>query len=129
VSLELLETPVPGHVGGSTLTVLALRGDAATGQLEVAEIHDSSLAVGDIPSNAVRRMVHAADFRPWPQRTVFAGGQPFVYRWAGGHANCSRCRARLEHFAYRGMSGGDVRERGQGSGQPIWYCERCVRGG
>ncbi|MGA7988032.1 MAG: hypothetical protein WCB51_06495 [Candidatus Dormiibacterota bacterium] len=126
MSLKPLDTSVPGHVGGSTLTVLALRGDAATGQLEVAEVHDNSLALGDIPTNARRRLVPAADFRPWPQRTVFVGGQPFVYQWIGGRVNCSRCDARLEHFAYAGKSGGDVRERGQGSGQPLWYCDDCV---
>jgi hypothetical protein len=126
--LKYLQTPVPGRVGGSTLIVLAIRGDAATNQLEVAEIHDVSFALGDIPENTTHRVVPAADFRPWPQQTVFIGGQPFVYQWAGGHPRCARCQAELEHFAYSGMSGGDVRERGQGSGPPIWYCESCVRG-
>jgi uncharacterized protein with PIN domain len=73
-------------------------------------------------------VVPAADFRPWPQRTVFIGGQPFLHQWASGHARCARCDAELDHFAYAGMSGGDVRERGQGSGQPTWYCESCVSG-
>lgn len=126
--LKYLQTPVPGRVGGSTLIVLAIRGDAATDQLEVAEVHDVSLAVGDIPETTTRRVVPAADFRPWPQQTVFIGGQPFVYQWAFGHTRCARCNAELEHLAYSGMSGGDVRERGQGSGPPIWYCESCVRG-
>lgn len=123
-----LETPVPGRVGGSTLAVLAIRGDAAAGQLEIAEIHDSSLALGDIPENTPRRTVPSAEFRPWPQQTLFVGGQPFVYQWAGGHARCARCDAELEHFAYSGIPGGDVRERGQGAGPAIWYCGSCVRG-
>jgi hypothetical protein len=126
MSLRYLQTPVPGRVGGSTLIVLAIRGDAATDQVEVAEIHDASLAVGDIPETTTHRVVPAADFRPWPQQTVFVGGQPFVYQWVGGRARCAKCQAELEHFAYSGTSGGDVRERGQGSG-PTWYCERCVR--
>lgn len=126
--LKYLQTPVPGRVGGSTLIVLAIRGDAATDQLEVAEVHDISLAVGDIPETTTRRVVPAAEFRPWPQQTVFIGGQPYVYQWAFGHTRCARCNAELEHFAYAGISGGDVRERGQGSGPPIWYCDSCVRG-
>jgi hypothetical protein len=126
--LKYFQTPVPGRVGGSTLIVLAIRGDAATDQLEVAEVHDVSLAGGDIPETATRRVVPAADFRRRPQQTVFIGGQPFVYQWAFGHTKCARCNAELEHFAYSGMSGADVRERGQGSGPPIWYCESCVRG-
>ena len=126
--LKYLQTPVPGRVGGSTIVVLAIRGDAQTDQLEIAEINDVSLAVGDIPINTAHRVVPAADFRPWPQQTTFIGGQPFVYEWAGGRVKCARCDAELEHFAYSGRSGGDVRERGQGSGPPIWYCETCVRG-
>ncbi|MGD0195532.1 MAG: hypothetical protein ABSC35_11790 [Candidatus Dormibacteria bacterium] len=128
MTLQPLHTPVPGRVGGSTVIVLAIRGDASTGQVEVAEVHDVSLAVGDIPEHTTRRLVPAADFRPWPQRTAFIGGQPFVYQWVSGHARCARCDAELEHFAYTGRSGGDVREHGQGSGPPIWYCESCVRG-
>jgi len=127
MTLKPLDTPVRGRVDGSTVAVIALRGDAATGQLEVADIHDDSLALGDIPANAVCRIVPAADFRPWPQLTIFVGGQPFMYQWAGGHARCARCDAGLEHFAYTGISGGDVRER-HGSAQAIWYCEGCVRG-
>lgn len=126
--LKPLQTPVPGRVGGSALTVLAIRGDAETDQLEVAAVHDNSLGLGDVPENTTRRLVSAADFRPWPQQTVFIGGQPFVYQWARGHATCARCNVELEHFAYSGMPGGDVREHGQGSGPPIWYCESCVRG-
>lgn len=99
MTLKDLETPVPGRVGGSPFAVLALRGDADTGQLEIAEIHDNSLALGDIPANAVHRIVVATDFRPWPQRTVHIGGQPFVYQWAGGYARCARCDAELKHFA------------------------------
>jgi hypothetical protein len=128
MTLQDLEPPVPGRVGGSTLPVLAIRGDAETGQLEIAEIHDSSLALGDIPENTPRRTVAAAEFRPWPQQTVFVRGQPFVYQWTGGHARCARCGAELQPFAYSGIPGGDVRERGQGTGLPVWYCERCVRG-
>ncbi len=109
------------------LVVLAIAGDTSTDQLEVAEVHDSSIALGDIPENTRRRVVPAADFRPWPQRTMFIGGQPFVYQWAGGRERCARCGAEVEHFGYTGMSGGDVRERGVGTGSPIWYCESCVR--
>lgn len=128
MALKSLQRPVPGRVGGSALIVLAIGGDAGTDELEVAEIHDVSFAIGDIPENTTHRVVPAADFRPWPQQTVFIGGQPFVYEWARGQARCARCDAALEHFAYLGMSGGDVREHGQGSGPPIWYCESCVRG-
>jgi hypothetical protein len=102
--LTSLLTPVPGRVGGSALTVLAIRGDTATEQLEVAEVHDISLAIGDIPETTTRRLVPAADFRPWPEQRVFIGGQPFVYQWVRGHATCARCNADLEHFAYSGMS-------------------------
>jgi len=66
MTLQYLQTPVPGRVGGSTLIVLAIRGDAATDQLEVAEIHDVSFALGGIPENTPHRLVPAADFRPWP---------------------------------------------------------------
>ena len=127
MTLKDLAIAVPGRFGGSTLAVLAIRGDAETGQIQIAEIHDSSLAIGDIPENTARRMVPAAEFRPWPQQTVFVGGQPFVYQWAGGHARCARCDAELEHFAYSGVPGGDVREHSQGAGLRIWYCESCVR--
>ena len=127
MTLKDLDTPVPGRVGGSSLAILALRGDTATGQIEVAEIHDNSLAVGDIPATAVRRMVAATDFRPWPQRTVHIEGQPFVYQWTGGRSSCAKCGAELEHFAYVGRPGGDVREHAQGSAQRIWYCEGCAR--
>src|SRR5487761_903227 len=96
-----------------------IRADAETDQLEVAAVHDNSLGLGDVPENTTRRLVSAADFRPWPQQTVFIGGQPFVYQWARGHATCARCNVELEHFAYSGMPGGDVREHGQGSGPPI----------
>jgi len=83
VTLKYLQTPVPGRVGGSTLIVLAIRGDPTTDQLEVAEVHDISLALGDIPENTKHRLVPAAIFQPWPQQTVFIGGQPVVYQWAG----------------------------------------------
>jgi hypothetical protein len=126
--LKDLQAPVPGRVGGSMVIVQAIRGDAATDELEVAEVHDASLAVADIPETTTHRVVRAADFRPWPQQTMFIGGQPFVYQWAFGHSRCANCNAELEHFAFSGLSGGDVRERGQGSGQPVWYCESCVRG-
>lgn len=63
--LKYFQTPVPGRVGGSTLIVLAIRGDAATDQLEVAEIHDVSVALGDIP-----RTRHIA----WCPRPTFVRG-------------------------------------------------------
>lgn len=128
--LKPLDTPVPGHVGGSARIVLAVRGDGANGQLEVTEVRDNSVALGDIPSNAVCHVVAAGDFRPWPQRTVFVGGQPFVFQWAERHATCAQCGVTLEHFGYTGMPGGDVREHGQGAGhaRAIWYCDSCVRG-
>jgi len=122
-----LATAVPGRLDGSTIPVLAVRGDAKTGQLEVVEVHDNSLTLGDIPADAARRVIAASDFRPWPQTTRYIGGQPFIHRWAGGHARCARCEAELEHFAYNGTMGGDVRERGLGV-TSTWYCESCVRG-
>jgi hypothetical protein len=128
VTLKNLETTVAGRVEGSATEVIAIRGDAETGQLEIAEIRDNSLALGSIPANSVRRMVHAAQFRPWPQLTIHIGGQPFVYQWTGGHARCAQCGRALEHFAYVGTPGGDVRERGQGAIRPVSYCESCARG-
>jgi hypothetical protein len=128
VTLKDLESTVAGRVEGSAIDVIALRADADTGQLEIAEVRDNSLALGAIPANSVRRMVLAAQFRPWPRWTVHIGGQPFVYQWTGGGARCARCGAELEHFAYVGTSGGDVREREQGAARPISYCERCARG-
>ncbi|MGD0196272.1 MAG: hypothetical protein ABSC35_15585 [Candidatus Dormibacteria bacterium] len=128
MALMHLRTPVPGRVGGSTLTVMAIRGDAATDLIEVAEIHDASVALGDMPENTTRRTVRAADFRPWPQQTRFIGGQPFVLRWAFEHPRCAGCDTELEHFGYAGTAGGDVREHGQGVGPPIWYCDSCARG-
>lgn len=128
MTLKDLESTVAGRVEGSAIEVIALRGDAETGQLEIAEIRDSSLAFGAIPANAARRMVPATQFRPWPQWTVHIGGQPFVYQWIGGDARCARCDAQLEHFAYVGRVGGDVREREQGAVRLIWYCQGCARG-
>lgn len=127
MTLMYLQTPVPGRVSGSTRIVMAVRGDSATDQIEIAEIHDVSLALGDIPEHTPHRVVRASEFRPWPQQTRFIGGQPFVYQWTFEHARCARCNAGLEHFAYAGTAGGDVRERGLGAGPPIWYCENCAR--
>jgi hypothetical protein len=127
VTLKNLETTVAGRVEGSATEVIAIRGDAETGQLEIAEIRDNSLALGSIPANSVRRMVLVAQFRPWPQLTIHIGGQPFVYQWTGGHARCAQCGRELEHFAYVGTPGGDVRERGQGATRPVSYCESCAR--
>ena len=126
VPLKDLESTVAGRVEGSAIEVVALRADAETGHLEIAEIRDNSLALRAISANSVHRMVLAAEFRPWPQLTVHIGGQPSVYQWTGGHARCAKCGGELEHFAYVGTSGGDVRERGQGSARPISYCERCA---
>jgi hypothetical protein len=127
MTLKNLESPVAGRVEGSAIEVIALRGDTETGQLEIAEIRDNSLALGSIPANSARRMVLAAQFRPWPQLTVHIGGQPFVYQWSGGQAKCAQCGRELEHFAYVGTLGGDVREREQGSTRPMSYCARCAR--
>ena len=128
MTLKNLESTVAGRVEGSAIEVMALRGDTETGQLEIAEIRDSSLALGSIPANAMRRLVLAAQFRPWPPLTVYIGGQPFVYQWTGGHARCARCDRELEHFAYVGTPGGDVRERGQSLSRPISYCFSCAHG-
>ncbi|MGA8417148.1 MAG: hypothetical protein WB808_11070 [Candidatus Dormiibacterota bacterium] len=127
MTLKDLESTVAGRVEGSTIEVIALRGDADAGQLEIAEGRDGSLALGAIPANPARRMVPAAQFRPWPQSSVYIGGQPFVYQWVGGGARCARCGAELEHFAYVGRSGGDVREREQGAVRLISYCASCAR--
>jgi hypothetical protein len=127
VTLKDLESAVAGRVEGSAIDVIAVRGDADTGQLEIAEVRDNSLALGAIPDNPARRMVPAIQFRPWPQWTVHIGGQPFVYQWTGGDARCARCGAELEHFGFVGRSGGDVREREQGAVRPIAYCQRCAR--
>jgi hypothetical protein len=127
VTLKNLESAVAGRVEGSAIEVMAVRGDVETGQLEIAEIRDNSLALGSIPANSARRTVLAAQFRPWPQLTVHIGGQPFVYQWIGGLATCAQCGRELEHFAYVGTPGGDVRERGQGSAKPVSYCESCAR--
>ena len=127
MTLKDLESTVAGRVAGSATEVIAVRGDSETGQLEIAEIPDNSLALGSIPATTTHRLVLASQFRPWPQSTVYIGGQPFVYQWTGGHANCARCGQELEHFAYVGTPGGDVRERGQGYTRPISYCERCPR--
>jgi hypothetical protein len=127
VALKNLESTVAGRVEGSAIEVIAVRGDTETGQLEIAEIRDNSLALGSIPANSVHRVVLAAQFRPWPQLTVHIGGQPFVYQWIGGHTRCAQCDREIEHFAYVGTLGGDVRERGQGSTRPISYCESCAR--
>ena len=89
VTLKNLESTVAGRVEGSAIEVIAVRGDTETGQLEIAEIRDNSLALGSIPANSVHRMV-LAQFRPWPQLTVHIGGQPFVYQWTGGHASCAQ---------------------------------------
>jgi hypothetical protein len=126
VTLKDLEAAVAGRVEGSAIEVMALRGDTETGQLEIAEIRDNSLALGSIPANSVRRLVLATQFRPWPQLTLHIGGQPFVYQWTGGDARCAHCGRELEHFAYVGTPGGDVRERGQGSNRPIAYCISCA---
>jgi hypothetical protein len=127
VTLKDLESTVAGRVEGSAIEVVALRGDADTGQLEIAEARDNSLALGAIPANAAHRMVPATHFRPWPQRTVYIGGQPFVYQWTGNDARCAQCGAELEHFAYVGRVGGDIREREQGAVRSISYCESCAR--
>ena len=127
VTLKDLASAVAGRVQGSAIEVMAVRGDADTGQLEVAEVRDNSLALGAIPINPARRVVPATQFRPWPQLTVHIGGQPFVYQWTGGTASCAVCGAELEHFAYVGRSGGDVREGEQGAVRPISYCENCAR--
>ncbi len=121
-----LEVAVPGRVSGSSVEVLAVRGDAETSQVEIAEIHDNSLALGATPANSVHRVVRISAFRPWPRRVIHLGGQPFAYEWAGGSSKCAQCSRHLEHFAYVGVSGGDVREREQGAIQPIWYCESCA---
>ena len=126
MTLKDLESPVAGRVEGSAIEVIALGGDTDTGQLEIADIRDNSLALGSIPTNAARRLVLATQFRPWPQLTVYVGGQPFVYQWIGGHTRCAQCGRELEHFAYVGTPGGDVRERGQGSSRPISYCVSCA---
>lgn len=128
MTLKDLESTVAGRVEGSAIEVIALRGDAETGQLEIAEARNNSLALGAIPASAERRIVPATQFRPWPQRTAHIGGQPFVYQWIGADARCARCGAELEHFAYVGRSGGDVREREQGAVRPISYCQSCARG-
>ena len=127
VTLKDLESTVAGRVEGSAIDVIALRGDADAGQLEIAEARDNSLAIGTIPANPARRMVPATQFRPWPQWTVHIGGQPFVYQWIGGNAICTRCGTQLEHFGFVGRSGGDVREREQGAVRQIAYCQRCAR--
>ena len=128
MTLKDLESTVAGRVEGSAIEVVALRGDMDTGQLEIAEIRDSGLAIGSIPADPMRRLVPASQFRPWPQLTAYVGGQPFVYQWTGGHARCARCDRELEHFAYVGTPGGDVRERGQSLSRPIAYCVTCARG-
>lgn len=127
VTLKDLAATVAGRVEGSAIEVVALRGDADTAQLEIAEIRDSSLALGANPASTKRRLVPAIQFRPWPQLTVHVGGQPFVYQWTGGDSRCARCGVDLEHFAYVGRAGGDVREREQGAVRQIAYCATCAR--
>src|SRR6202030_9328 len=104
VTLKDLTSTVAGRVDGSANEVIAIRGDADAGQLEIAEVRDSSLALGAIPATAARRTVPATHFRPWPQSTVHIGGQPFVYQWTGRDARCARCGVELEHFAYVGRA-------------------------
>ena len=82
--LKYFQTPVPGRVGGSTLIVLAIRGDAATDQLEVAEVHDVSLAGGDIPETATRRVVPAADFVGGPNRQCSSADSPLCTNGLSG---------------------------------------------
>jgi hypothetical protein len=58
--LKYLQTPVTGRVGGSTLMVLAIRGDAATDQLEVAEIREC-LAVAYVVIFSCQRVVFSSN--------------------------------------------------------------------
>jgi hypothetical protein len=79
VTLKDLESTIPGCVEGSAIEVIALRGDAATGQLEIAEVRDNSLALGAIPAKPARRIVPPPSFGRGPSGLPTSVGSPSCF--------------------------------------------------
>ena len=121
-----LETHLGGHLEGSALPAITLRGNAETDELDVVEVGDISIAPRAIPADAVHRTLPARDFHPSPVRTVDIGGQVFTYQWAARFGGCSGCNREIEHFAFLGPDRDMVRQVGQESARLLGYCETCA---
>jgi hypothetical protein len=121
-----LETNPAGRLPDSTLLVIALRGNAETDEIEVAEVGDMSIAPGAIPKDAVHRIVPARDFQPLPRSTALIAGQIFVLQWAARFGRCSECGSDIEHFAFLGPDRDMVRQPGEESARLTGYCVACA---